>query len=124
MTFDPSQISSDAWEVYEITPHYRRSRLWIDREAGTWISRTEHLADEDIQALNAEERYARDGKRWGSGSGSEKGGNMPMIRLARTPLNKLMADAAPYMKQGDEDHMKWLLNSEAYAPFRTRSGKV
>lgn len=117
-------LNGGVWEVIEITPLYRRSRKWIDREAGSYMLRTEHFADEAIQALNTEERNSRDSKPWSIGAGSDKGGNMPMIRVARTPLNKFMADAAPYLKQGDEDHARWLLNSEAYAPFRTRTGRL
>lgn len=96
----------------------------MDREAGTYIMRTEHFADKDIQTLNTEERNSRDGKRWGIGAGSEKGGNVPMIRVARTPINKFMADAAPYIRQGDDEHLRWWLNSEAAQPFRTRSGRL
>lgn len=121
---NPADISSDQWEVFEVTPLYRRSRLWIDREKGSYVQRTEFFADEQLQALNAEERNARDGKRWSSGMGSEKGGNVPMVRIARTPLNKFFADLAPRIKQGDEDHMKWWLQQEQNQPFRTRSGRV
>lgn len=115
------------WEVVEITPTYRRS---VGR--GTHpvsglpieVMRTEHLEDEAIQALNAEERSSRDGKRWSSGAGSELGGNIPMIRVARTPINKFLADIAPKMREGDTDHLRWFLNQERNQPFRTRSGKL
>lgn len=119
-----TEPNSDAWEVIEVTPLYRRSRLWIDRDEGRYVLRTEHFADEEIQALNAEERASRDGKRWSSGAGSEKGGNVPMIRIARTPTNKFMADVAPYLKEGDEDHFRWWLARDENSPFRTKSGKV
>jgi hypothetical protein len=115
------------WQVVEVTPTYRRS---VGR--GTHpvtgvpieVMRTEHLADEAIQALNAEERSSRDSKRWGAGAGSDKGGNMPMIRVGRIPLNKLFADIVPKMKEGDEDHIKWFLNRPENQPFRTRTGKL
>jgi len=86
--------------------------------------RTEYLADEALQALNAEERTARDGKRWSSGAGSDAGGNMPMVRVGRIPLNKLYADIAPKMREGDKDHLKWWLNHEDNQTFRTKSGKL
>jgi hypothetical protein len=115
------------WQVVEVTPTYRRS---IGR--GTHpvtgvpieVMKTEHLADEAIQALNTEERNARDGRRWSAGAGSEKGGNVPMIRVARTPLNKLFADVVPKMKEGDEDHLKWFLNRPENQVFRTKSGRL
>lgn len=121
---DPANIRSDAWEVYETTPFYRRSRVWIDREAGSYISRTEFFADEPLQALNAEERVSRDAKTWSAGMGTDKGGNVPMVRVARTPLNKFYAELAPRLKQGDEDHARWFFNREENQPFRTKSGRL
>lgn len=124
LKIDPSTIQQrdDGWEVYEVTPLYRRSRLWLDDKR--YICRTETFIDEPVQALNAEERKVMDGKRWTSGSGSDRGGNMPMVRVARIPVNKFLADFSEKLKEGDEDHAKWLLNSESYAPFRTRSGRL
>lgn len=115
------------WQVVEVTPTYRRS---VGRGAHPVtglpieVMRTEHLQDEAIQALNAEERSARDGKRWSVGAGSDAGGNVPMIRVARTPLNKFLSDIAPKMREGDLDHQRWWLNREENTPFRTRSGKL
>lgn len=86
--------------------------------------RTEFLADEELQKLNTEERNSRDGKRWSAGAGSEKGGNVPLIRVGRIPMNKLLMEIAPKMREGDKDHLKWWLNREQNAPFRTRSGKL
>lgn len=86
------------------------------------VEQREFMADEEIQALNTEERNARDGKRWSSGAGSDKGGNMPMVRVARTPLNKFYAELAPRLK--DHDYVKNWLNRPENAPFRTKSGRV
>lgn len=120
---DPSSIrDSGAWEVYEVTPFYRRSRLWL--EDGSYILRTETFIDEALQEANNQARNATEGTRWSSGMGSEKGGNVPMIKVASIPMNKFMADFAGGLKTGDEDHAKWLLNSDAYAPFRTRKGRL
>jgi hypothetical protein len=115
------------WQVVEVTPTYRRSvGHGTHPVSGVPIEvmKTEFLADEPLQALNAEERNSRDGKRWSSGAGSEKGGNVPMIRAARIPLNKLYAEIVPRMKQGDEDHLKWWLNRDENQPFRTKSGRL
>lgn len=115
------------WQVVEVTPTYRRS-VGRGTHPATGlpieVMRTEFLADENIQALNAEERNSRDSKRWSSGTGSEMGGNVPMIRVARTPLNKFLSDIAPKMREGDEDHIRWWLNHENNAPFRTKSGRL
>lgn len=122
-----AECQNVTWEVVEVTPTYRRSvgrgthpvtNLPIE------VMRTEFLADEALQTLNTEERNSRDGKRWSSGSGSEKGGNVPMIRVGRIPLNKMFAEIAPKMREGDEEHLKWWLNRDQNAPFRTRSGKL
>jgi hypothetical protein len=116
------------WQVVEVTPTYRRS---VGR--GTHpvsgvpieVMKTEFLADEPLQVLNTEERHSRDGKRWSTGAGSEKGGNVPMVRVGRIPLNVLFGtDLASKMRGGDEDHLKWGLNRDENQPFRTKSGKL
>ena len=88
------------------------------------VQRREFYAEEELLKLNAEERTARGGKRWSAGSGSEKGGNVPMIRVGRIPLNKLFSEVAPKMREGDKDHLKWWLNRPENQPFRTREGKL
>ncbi len=115
------------WQVVEVTPTYRRSvGHGTHPVSGVPIEvmKTEFLADEAVQALNTEERNARDTKRWSQGAGSEKGGNVPMIRAARIPLNKLYAEIVPRMKQGDDEHLKWWLSRAENAPFRTKSGTL
>lgn len=115
------------WSVVEVADGWRRS---IGR--GTHpvtglpieVMRTEFLADEELQKLNTEERNSRDGKRWSAGAGSEKGGNVPLIRVGRIPMNKLLTEIAPKMREGDKDHLKWWLNREQNAAFRTKSGKL
>lgn len=88
------------------------------------VEQREFIADAELQALNTEERNARDGKRWSQGSGSDKGGNMPMIRVARTPLNKFYAEVAPRLKTDGQDFLNHWLNKPDNAAFRTRSGKL
>lgn len=88
------------------------------------VMKTETLIDEPLQAINTAEREIRDGRRWGYGAGSDKGGNMPLIHVASVPLNKYLADFAAKKQEGDKEHQTWMLNSEAYKPFRTKSGKL
>jgi hypothetical protein len=122
-----ADCSNVRWEVVETTDVYRRS---VGR--GTHpvtglpieVMRTEFLEDEHLQKLNAEERASRDAKPWSAGVGSDKGGNMPMVRVGRIPTNKLFAELAPKMREGDKDHLKWWLNREQNQVFRTRSGKL
>ena len=86
------------------------------------VEQREPPAADALIALNTEERNSRDGKRWGAGAGSDKGGNMPMVRVARTPLNILYRDVVPHLN--DPDHTKWWLTSDAALPFRTKSGRL
>lgn len=122
-----ADVRNCSWTFLDESDGYRR---WLGKGlhpvTGVPIEviKTETLVDEAVQALNAEERNARDSKPWSAGSGSDKGGNMPMIRVGRIPVNKLLADASAKMREGDKDHLRWLLNSEAYQPFRTKSGKL
>lgn len=115
------------WHVVELTSTYRRS---VGR--GTHpvsglpieVMRTEFLADEELQTLNHEERMSRDSKSWSAGAGSDKGGNVPMVRVGRIPLNKFYADIAGKMREGDKDHLKWWLGRDENQPFRTKSGQL
>lgn len=115
------------WTVVEVADGWRRS---IGRGThpvtGTPIEvmRTEFLADEELQELNTAERNSRDSKAWSAGSGTDKGGNMPLIRVGRIPINKMLAEIAPKMREGDKDHLKWWLEQERNKPFRTKSGNL
>ncbi len=122
-----ADVQNCTWTVVEVTPTYRRSvgkgthpisGLPIE------VGRTEFLAEDDLLAINAERRNMNDGRRWSSGAGSEKGGNVPMIHVASIPMNKYIADFAQKAREGDKDHAKWLLSSDAYKPFRTRNGRL
>jgi hypothetical protein len=89
------------------------------------VQRREFMAEDTLLTLNAEERNARDAKPWSAGGGSEKGGNVPMVRVGRIPLNLLFANGiSDKMREGDKDHLKWWLNRDENQPFRTRSGKL
>lgn len=88
------------------------------------VQQREFVADEELQALNTEERNARDARPWSSGMGSDKGGNMPLVRVARTPLAKWFADVGSRLKTEGQDYQRWWLNKPENAAFRTRSGKL
>lgn len=115
------------WRLSEITEHYRR---WIGH--GTHpvtnqpitVQKTEFLAEDALVEQNRQERHANDGRRWSSGMGSDKGGNMPLVKVASTPLNKFYSEIAPRLKDGDQDFMRWWLNHEKNEAFRTRRGRV
>lgn len=110
---DPGDIHGDAWEVYEVTPDYRRSRLWLDDTRTSCIIRTEHLADEALAESNRQQFNDSHGKRFGDGK-----------IVARVPLNKFYAELAAKIREGDKDHAKWWLNSDEARPFRTFRGRL
>lgn len=120
-----SEVRNCTWTLDEITPLYRR---WIGRGdhpvTGLPITvlKTEFLADEAVQDLNAAERNVRDGMRWSQGTGSEKGGNVPLIHVGRIPMNKFAAEIAPRLT--DDDHLKWWLRRDENQPFRTKRGRL
>lgn len=112
MKFDPAKLTGEAaWEVYEVTPEYRRSR--VEMEPGKFIIRTEFFADETLIANNQQAYNDSHGKRWGEGQ-----------VVARVPLNKLYQDVIPHIKDGDKDFVKWWLNRDEAKPFRTFKGRV
>jgi hypothetical protein len=107
---DPSRIPDDAWELYEATPAYRRYRVFLD-DNGSFAQKTEFLADDTLVAQNQQEFNDSIGRRFGDGK-----------VVARIPLNVLYGSQnqiAQKMSEGDEDHLRWWLNSEAARPFRT-----
>lgn len=111
---DPSkQIRDEDFELFEITPEYRRYRLWVDRAAGTYIVKTEYLQDEELIALNQQEFNDSQGKRFGDGK-----------VVGRIPLNKFYQELAPKIKEGDSDHARWWLNRPENQPYRNFRGKV
>jgi len=111
---DPRDIHGGDWEVFEVKPEYRRSRLWVSEDQ--YIQRTEFLADEQLIADNQQHFNDSIGRRWGDGQVA-----------ARIPLNVLFSSKSQIVEkaqQGDRDHLKWFLNSEACRPYRTFKGTV
>jgi len=99
------------WQVFEVTPTMRRSRMWIDEKQ--YIVKTEYLASDSLLEMNKAQRDENEGKRWGDGKVA-----------ARVPLNVFYRDIAPYLKTGDDDHVKWWMNHEDNAQFRTKKGTI
>jgi hypothetical protein len=113
---DPSRIPDDAWEPYDWTPTYRRYICMIDDE-GSFALKTEYLGGSDLIDLNQELLNDSYGKRFG-----EEG-----QVVARIPLNILHGSGSEInkkMQEGDEEHLKWWLNSEQARPWRTFRGKL
>lgn len=121
------EVQNVTWTVVEQTPEYRRSvGTGTHPVTGLPITvmRTEALVEPELLEMNAERRNDTDGQRWGTGFGSEANGNVPMVLVARTPLNKWLADHAEAERQGDKDFQRWWLNRDENQPFRTRRGTI
>lgn len=115
-SIDAASIHSDAWEVYEVTPDYRRSRIWLDLERTKCIVRTEHLASDDLIAANQQSLHDSQGQRFGDGK-----------VVASVPLNVLYDpknQIAAKLKEGDKDHLRWFLDREEARPWRTFRGRL
>lgn len=122
-----ADVQNVSWTVVEVTDQYRRS-IGHGTHPVTGVpitvERTEALVEPELIELNKFLRNERDGTRWSAGTGSEKGGNVPFVHVARTPLNKWLADHAEAEQQGDKDFNRWWLNREENQVFRTRNGTV
>lgn len=88
------------------------------------VEKREPIIEGTLMKLNAERRNSAAGKRWGTGAGSEKGGNVPMIHVGSIPLNKYFAEFGKASREGDKDFARWFLNRDENLPFRTREGKL
>lgn len=120
-----AEVRNCSWTLIEMTPEYRRYvGTGTHPVTGVPIEvlKTEFTEDQLLQDMNADERNLNDSRRWSQGSGSDKGGNMPMVRVGRIPLNKFYSEIAPRL--ADKDYLRWWWNRDQNQPFRTRRGRL
>jgi hypothetical protein len=118
---DPSQVNvpDDAWELFEVTDDFVRHRAVLERHAdGTvlYIYRTTPRGLTSLLEANKRSFDESSNQRFGDGK-----------IVGRIPLNVLFdpnSELSKKMREGDKDHLKWFLNSEAARPYRTFRGKV
>lgn len=123
----PPNIADDAWTLVEVTPIYRRytADYGYDQFGKRMtVQRTEIIDATGFLEDNARERNETDNTPWSSGMGSDKNGNMPMVKVASVPLNVWFRDIAPRLQDGDQDFAKWYLNRDENQHLRTRRGKL
>lgn len=111
---DLRRIPDDAWTLTEVTPTHRVYQCRIDEK--TIAQKREFLADDELIAANKQSYDDSFGKRFGDGK-----------VIASVPLSVLYDpenQVFEKMRQGDTDHMKFLLNSEKWRPYRTFRGNV
>lgn len=122
-----AEVQNCQWELVEQTPDFRR---YIGKgthpATGTPIvvQKTEYLYETALLKQAHEERMDNQNRRWSEGSGTEKGGNVPMVKVGSIPLNKYFAEVAPRLAEGDKDYLKWFWNNPENQAFRSREGKV
>lgn len=114
-----------AWEPYETTEDYRRFRAVYGNgpKGPIYVYRTEIFEGSKFLENVQQERNDNEGRKWSEGMGSDKNGNLPLVKVASVPLNIWMRDH-DNGRSADRDYLKWKLNSEDYAPFRTRKGVI
>lgn len=111
---DFSTIPDSAWTLYEVDEHHRRYICHIDDTRS--VVKTEYVANDELIADNQQRFNDSYGKRFGDGR-----------VVASIPLNVLYdpkTQIIEKLQQGDKDHMKWFLNSEAARPWRTFRGNI
>lgn len=113
-------LPESAWTVVEVTDTHIVSEAWLDGEGKTKIQRRQLIGDEELQAIN-KHLYET------SGRFSERSAGAIGTPVANIPLSLLYSDQteiAKRIRQGDREHLRWFLNSEAARPFRTHKGKL
>ena len=114
------------WQLYEVTEDYRRYRAVYGMDPIThepiYAVKTEILAPAEMLESVKQERNDTEGTRWSSGMGSDKNGNMPLVKVASIPMNKWAAELAPRAKE--KDFKKWWLARPENEAFRTRKGDL
>lgn len=113
--FDPTRIPDEAWEYDGHSPDGLRRYwiAWVDREKGTFIRKTENLAEPELLEMNREDYNDSFGKRFGDGR-----------VVARIPLNVFFRDWSKALKEGDTDFNRWWLNRSENRPYRTFRGNI
>lgn len=113
---DPTRIPDSAWEPFSMSADglRRTSIAWIDREAGTYVLKTENLIEDTLIKTNQDEFNDSYGRRFGD-----------IAKVASIPLNKFYEpENIRHFKEGDKDYLKWFLNHEKTRPWRTFRGTI
>lgn len=119
ISLDPSKvnIADDAWELVEVTEDFVTHRAVLERFPDGNVAYVHRRTPRGLVGLLEDNRQSLDD------SASQRFRD-DYTRVGRIPLNVLYRDLAPYMKQGDKDHLKWWLNRDENRMFRTFRGRV
>lgn len=111
---DFGTIPDSAWTLFEVDDNQRRYFCKID-DTRT-VVKTEYLGNDELIEANQQAVHDSYGKRFGD-----------MPKVASIPMNVFYdpkTQLVEKLQQGDKDHMKWFLNSEAARPWRTFRGNI
>jgi hypothetical protein len=121
LKIDPDRINipDDAWKLVEVTEDFMRYEAPLERLATGDVVYVRKTVPRGLTALLEDNKQALNdsyGKRFGDGQ-----------IVGRIPLNVLFdpkLQIAEKIREGDRDHIKYFLNSEAALPYRRFRGKV
>jgi hypothetical protein len=117
------QVQGLVWEPWEVTEDYIRSRAIYGLQPNgepCYAYKTEILEGSKFLESVQQERNDNEGRRWSEGMGSDKNGNMPLVKVASLPLNLYYRDFDG--RFSDRDFTKWYFDQERNQPFRVRKG--
>ncbi len=117
------QVQGLVWEQVELTPDYRVSRAVYGQgpNGPVYAYRREIFAADNFLDDLVKERNANEGQKWSQGSGSEKNGNLPLMKVGSIPLNVFFRDFSKG-RNADKDYKKWWWSQDRNQVFKTRKG--
>jgi hypothetical protein len=121
LKIDPERVNipDDAWKLVQVTEDFYRYEAPLERLPNgdvAYVVKTVPRGIDELLKDNKRSFEESHGKRFGDGQ-----------IVGRIPLNVLFdpkTQLAEKIREGDRDHMKWFLNSDAAKPFRTFRGRV
>jgi hypothetical protein len=112
---DPSRIPDHVWE-FECLSSDGLRRTYTCTIDGYTFRKTENLVEAELLEQNRVDFNDSLTKRFRDDAVGTK--------VASIPLNIFYRDFASRLKDGDEDFVKWWLNSDENRPYRTFRGKL
>jgi hypothetical protein len=121
LKIDPERVNipDDAWKLVQVTEDFYRYEAPLERMANGDVVFVVKTVPRDI------DEFLKDNQRSFEESHDKRFGDGQIV--GRIPLNVLFdpkTQIAAKIREGDRDHMKWFLNSEAARPYRTFRGRV
>lgn len=118
---DPERVNipDSEWKLVEVTEDFVRYEAPLERLASGDVVYVRKTVPRGLTAMLEDNKRSLDdsyGKRFGDGQ-----------IVGRIPLNVLFDPAtqiAEKLREGDSDHMKWWLDSEAALPYRRFRGRM